>query len=164
MRSGWIGLAALVLGACASPATVSNPYVATAVAPVRTLALAPGGGALGDAVAAFLAAEGFTVLPAAETAALMAQGGVRNLSARPIGGFGFLSDRGIDAVLEVQGVAPGETVRVATAFVARVPDGRRIAESQWTNRFGLPQRLLTAADSQLVASELSAGLARRLRG
>jgi hypothetical protein len=159
-----VAVAVLLLGGCASPAAIQNPYVATAVTPVSRLALAPGGGALGDAVAAEMTALGFEVLPAETVAGLMARNSVERLNMPQRGGLGFLVRSGVDAVLEVQGPAPGEPPDSARATVIRVPDGARIAEVRWRNRFGLPERTLYRIDANGVARELSTVLGTRLRG
>lgn len=154
----------MLLSGCASPAVVQNPYVRTAVTPVDRLALAPGSGALGEAVAAALTARGFYVMPADEVAVLMRQGGAGTLNAPVLGGLGFLVPPNIHGVLEVKGDAPGEAPVSARATVLRVPDGARIAESRWRNRFGWLERQYHRAESGDIAQDLAAQIAVRLRG
>jgi hypothetical protein len=148
----------LVTAACASPATRTSPYVATATDTVSLMALSPGGGVLGDAVAAKLAEQGFGVMPADATAALMQRQGLSTFELPQLGGLSFLRANGIDAVLIVRGPEAGAPVESARATVLRVSDGRAIAESQWRKRF----RIDLPNDDP--AEGLALDLARRLRG
>lgn len=149
---------ALSLAACMSPPTTTNPYVATSLDTVSLMALSPGGGSLGDAVAENLAAEGFGVMPAETTVALMQRQGLSTLELPQLGGLSFLRVNGVDAVLIVRGPEEGESVETARATVLRVHDGRAIAESRWRRRFEFD------SGTDRVARDLARDLARRLRG
>lgn len=148
----------LCLAGCMSPSTTTNPYVATATATVTVIALSPGGGAMAEAVAQRLAEQGFGVMPADTTAALMQRQGLGSLERPQLGGLDFLGASGVDAVLIVRGPEAGFRADTARATVLRVPDGRAIAESRWRSRFGLD-----VADDG-IAERLAMDIARRLRG
>lgn len=159
-----------VLSGCGMAQTSTSPYVATQTEAVVTLALSPGGGAMGDAVAARLAAQGFPVVPAEATAALMQRQGLSSLELSQLGGLSFLRANGVDAVLIVRAPEAGAPIASARATVLRVSDGRAIAESRWHSRFGpAPQagqggmRDAAPADSG-IAALLANDIARRLRG
>lgn len=154
----------VLLAACASPAVLPSPYVRTPVTSVTRLALAPGSGALGEAVAARLTERGFYVMPADAVAAAMQASGVRVLGTPQLGALGFLAAQDIHAVLEVQGDAPGAEPIGARATVLRVPDGARIADMHWRNRFGWVERQAGRLDADSVARQLSEQIAARLRG
>ena len=155
-------LAASLLAACASPATVSNPYVATAVLEVRRIALAPGSGALVEAVGAELAQLGFDIVPPDAAAVLLARADAEDAALRT-DWLRALEPSGIDAVLVVDGPAPGTPQTGAILRLLRVPDGGRIAEIRWRNRFGVPERLAAQVDRYRVPRELARALADRLR-
>ena len=152
---------ATLLAACSNqPPVTSNPYVATALTQVTTLAMAPGGGALAEEVALLLETRhGFTVLGAPTTTLLMQQGGVTSLDSRTLGGLGFLERQAVDAVIRVS-EGTGDQASGAMVTALRVPDGVRIAETRYTPRIA-PQRWRGALDGH-VADLLATGLAEAL--
>jgi hypothetical protein len=155
----------LCLAACTSaPPVTGSPYVATALTPVHRLAVAPGGGALAEAVAAELAGvHGFEIVPADTVFALMDAAGIPVLDGPQLGRLGFLDAQGIDAVLTARGESAGSASRSASVAVLRVPDGARLAEAHWTPRF----RRLSDARASLqpgrVSAQLAEGIAIALR-
>lgn len=170
----WAGLmAAMLLSGCGASVTATNPYVSTATEAVSRLALSPGGGAMGEAVAAKLTEQGFSVMPAEATAVLMQRQGLASLEMPQLGGLSFLRANGIDAVLVVRAPQAGASIASARVTVLRVSDGRAIAESRWHSRLGPVPQAPTAGgpgsgaagevDSS-VAAQLAGDIARRLRG
>lgn len=158
--------AALMLAACSStPPVTGSPYVATALTPVQRIAVAPGGGALADAIAAELGAiHGFEIVPAETVFEMMDASGVAMLDGPQLGGLGFLGSRSIDAVLTVHGEADGSAARSATVTVLRVPDGARLATSQWTPKLrqlsDARQRLQPGRVTSLLAEDVAVALRR----
>lgn len=163
MRYILILIAAMVLTGCASPAARHNPYVSTAILEVRRIALAPGSTPLAEAIGAELAQLGFDVLPADASAVVLAQADAEDAVLRT-DWLRRLAPSGIDAVLVVDGPPPGTPQTGARARLLRVPDGERIADITWSNRFGLPERLAAQVDRYRVARELGRALAMALRG
>lgn len=154
-----LGLMGLLAACSNQPPVTTNPYVATSLTRVETLALAPGGGGLAAAVRDRLQARhDFRVLPADTLEQLMNEQGVHTLESAYLDGLSFLSTTSIDAVLVVRdGAGRGGN---AMATVMRVPDGALIAQSRFTPRFITQDIRGEIADLRLMPDGIAQSVGR----
>lgn len=157
--------AAMIAAGCTnSPPVSSGPYVSTSLTRIQHLALAPGGGEVGEAIATALAERhNFVVEGSDGLAARMAAAGVRHVDGAMLGGLGFLRGSGIEGVLVVNAGAPETGLGGTSAHVLRVPDGARVAEARWTPVFRRITAALVAHMPERVSEQLADKLAGDLR-
>lgn len=105
--------------------------------PVKSLAMAPSGGLLADAVAVELSGMGFNVIDSSSTTSLMLRLNLSEIEITQPQGLAKLKAQGIDAVLSVKGTGSYDSQpQSASARVNSTFNGRVIAGVTWQNGFG----------------------------
>jgi len=130
-------LATLLVSACGAARVSSVPVTGRATHPVTTIAMAPSGGLLADAVAVELSNRGYTVVDAADTSRMMVRLNLNEIDISRPEGLTKFSSQGIDAVLSVRaaGGYDGQP-QSASARVMSTDTGRLIAGATWQNGWG----------------------------
>lgn len=159
--------AALVAG-CAAGSKMSVVQSSQLPArPIARLAIAPGSGALGDAIGLELVNRGLTVIDANEASAIVGKAGLEEFEVTTAEGFAALQERGVDAILVAESVdARDGTPESASVRVTYVATGEFIAGITWHNALGgmgasIADRTMRKNLSQ-AAADIAKELSRRL--
>ncbi len=130
-------LALAILSGCASSKLSTIPVSGKLSAPVKVLALDPGGGLLADAVGVELSNRGFTVLDSATTSKLMARLNLNEVEISTPVGLEKLKAQGVDAYLTVRAAGGyDQQVQSASARVNSTDTGEVVAGITWQNGWG----------------------------
>ncbi|OFE13447.1 hypothetical protein PHACT_10120 [Pseudohongiella acticola] len=112
----------------------------TGTGPVQTvsrLAIAPGSGVFGDALAVELFNSGLTIIDANQATTLVGRAGLSDFEITSTAGYSALQQSGIDAVLTVRSVdAEDGTPESASIRVNSTADGSVLAGVTWQNGWG----------------------------
>jgi hypothetical protein len=160
---------AVLLSACASSkmSVTTNPQ-----APVQTvsrLAIAPGSGVLGEALAVELFNSGITVVDANEASTIIGRVGLREFELTSAQGYAALREAGIEAVLAAKSVdAADGTPESASVRITSTTSGEIIAGITWQNGWGgqsgsIADRIMRKNLSE-AASEIAGEIMKRIRG
>lgn len=121
--------ASLFLMSCASSNTEIVSAGVYSGPPIRTIALLPGGGVLGDAISLNLIARAFQIVPPPTDAS--------EASLRSSEGLASLRRSGIDALLVVRSTNDHDgRTRSATALLYSTDSGRLVSGATWENGHG----------------------------
>ncbi|WP_236685595.1 hypothetical protein [Geobacter pickeringii] len=128
---------ATLMASCAGSRVSSIPVSSKPSAPVKVIALDPGGGLLADAVGIELANRGFTVLDPASTSRLMVRLNIDEIEVNTPIGLEKLKGKGVDAYLTVRTAAgrDGKT-QSASVRVNSTDTKKIIAGLTWENGWG----------------------------
>lgn len=108
-----------------------------AVYPVSRLAIAPGSGVFGDALAVELFNSGITIVDASQTTSIIGRAGLNEFEITTREGNDVLSDAGIDAVLTARTVSADDgTPESASVRVTSTRNGEVLAGITWQNGWG----------------------------
>lgn len=154
----------LLLAGCAAPKlSVSSPV--GGVESIQTIALAPNGGVLADAVGLGLLKFGFRVFDAAQVSSLMVRMNLNEVEVLEPQNLQRLKGQGIDAVLQVRVVA-GYDGRPTSATVKLVSanSGQLLAGATWQNgsggASGSPMDRDARVDIVVAADQIAEGIAK----
>lgn len=132
-----LATSAFLVSACGASKVSAVPVAGRATHPVRTIAMAPSGGLLADAVAVELSNRGYTVIDAADTSRMMIRMNLDEIDMSRPEGLAKFSGRGIDAILSVRSAGGyDEQPQSASARVTSTDTGRVIAGVTWQNGWG----------------------------
>lgn len=125
------------LGGCASSSISSLPASTQAKHLVRTIAFAPGGGLLADAVSVELANHGFTVIDGATTSSMLVRLNLNEVEIARPEGLAKLKDQGIDAYLVVRAAGGyDQNPQSASVRLNSTHNGQILAGLTWQNGWG----------------------------
>jgi hypothetical protein len=128
---------ALLVAACASSRISTVPMSGGATHAVKSIAMAPDGGLLADAVAVELSNRGYTVIDSASTSRMMVRLNLNEVEITRPEGLAKLRDEGIDAFLTVRAVGGyDQQPQSASARVNSTHTGRVLAGISWQNGWG----------------------------
>jgi len=133
------GLLCIFLAACASSKVSTQALNSVIATPqtVKSIAMAPGGAVLSEAVAIELANKGFTVIDSDSTTKLVARLGITEVELATPSGMSKLKSQGIDAFLAVKGLAANDGRPIScSARLNSTSDGKLIAGVSWQNGWG----------------------------
>lgn len=161
-------LAALISGCASSKMSVTmNPKAS--ILTISSLAISPGSGVLGDALAVELFNTGITVVDANEAITIIGRVGLREFEMTSAQGYAALSDSGIEAVLSVKSVdADDGTPESASIRITSTSSGEIIAGITWQNGWGgqrgsVADRAMRKNLSE-AAQEIAREITKRIRG
>lgn len=128
---------ALIAAGCASSQVSVSQNTAVRITPVSSIAIAPGSGVFGDAIAVELFNLGLNVVDANEAATLIGRVGLTEFEMTSTEGRTALRDAGIEAVLSARAVdAADGTPESASVRVTATDSGAIIAGVTWQNGWG----------------------------
>ena len=160
--------AALALSACASAKvaqSVRGNYVGP---PIRTVAIAPGGGALADSVGVELFNRGINVVDSEQTQGILGHVGISEIQIATPQSYAALRSAGADALLIVKGVMGADgTPESASARLTSTATGEVVAGITWQNGWGgmrgsIADRTMRKNLAE-AASEVSDSLMQRMQ-
>lgn len=161
-------LSVLCTLACASSRMSASSVPAGKAVEVKRLAIAPGSGVLGDAIAVELFNRGLNIVDARESTSIMGRSGLQEFEFATDAGFSALRASGIDAVLIVKSAtAIDETPESASVRITSVESGVILAGLTWQNGWGGMRG--SVADRTMrknlsaAAQEISDGILARIR-
>lgn len=131
-----LALVALAMGCAGS--RVSAPATTTTLPhPVHSVALAPSGGLLADAVGVELANSGIKVIDTTETTSLFARLNLNEVEIMQPNSLSALKEQGIDAFLSVRASASADGLpQNASARLTSTTTGQVLAGTSWQNGWG----------------------------
>jgi hypothetical protein len=161
-------LVPFLLSACATARITQSTRGSYTGPTIHTIALAPGGGALADAIGVELFNDGINVVDPNQTTAILGHVGISQIQIASPESYAALRQAGVDAVLVVKGVMSQDgTPESASVRLTGVSRGQVIAGLTWQNGWGgmrgsMADRTMrkNLADA---ASEISAALVERIR-
>ena len=127
----------VALAGCASSTISSLPAATQAKHAVKTIAFAPGGGLLADAVGVELANRGFTVIDSATTTPMMIRLNLSEIELASPVGLSKFKEQGVDAYPIVR-TAGGydQNPQSATVRINSTHNGQVLAGLTWQNGWG----------------------------
>jgi len=140
--------------------------------PIRTIALAPNSGILGDAIGFELIRYGFEVFDTAQISSMMVRMNLNEIEILEPQNIKKLKSEGIDGMLQVRTVAGyDDRPQSASVKIISTSTGRIIAGASWQNGRGGQQgsmadqdaRVGLAAAAQQIAEGLSNAITRKKR-
>lgn len=155
-------------GACASSkmSVTSDPH--RTVQAVSTLAIAPGSGVLGEAIAVELFNSGVTVVDVNQALTIIGRAGLQEFEMTSVKGFAALSESGVQAVLVAKSVDSDDgTPESASVRITLTESGNTIAGITWQNGWGgqrgsIADRSMRKNLSE-AAREISKEIMKRIR-
>lgn len=127
----------LILAACASSKISTVPVVGGVTHSVKSIAMAPDGGLLADAVAVDLSNRGFSIIDSATTSKMMVRLNLNEVEITRPEGLVKLREQGIDAFLTVRAAAGyDQQPTSASARINSTHTGRVLAGITWQNGWG----------------------------
>jgi len=130
-------LGVLVLSGCASSKISVSSVPTGAAVKVDRIAIAPGSGVFGDAIAVELFNLGFTVVDSSETSRIAARVGLQEIEVTSDEGYAALREAGIEAVLSARAVSGTDgTPESASVRITSLKTGEIIAGVSWQNGWG----------------------------
>ena len=139
MRRHSIALPLLIgiVAGCATSTMSALPPSTQAKHSVKTIAFAPGGGLLADAVGIELSNRGFIVIDSASTSSMMVRLNLNEVEVNRPEGLSKLKDQGIDAYLVVR-TAGGydQNPQSASVRLNSTHNGQVLAGLTWQNGWG----------------------------
>lgn len=137
MKLYLIGLCLILLCGCAS-ASVSRHQVSFKVEhPVQTIALAPGGGILADAVGVVLSGKGYVVVDTATVSQTLVRLSLSEIEILRPQSLEKFKENGVDAILSVRSVAGYDDLpQSASARLNSTHTGQIVAGMTWQNGWG----------------------------
>lgn len=164
-----VALSVSILGAACATSKVSNVTAPSqSQQKVRSIAIAPGGGLLADAVGVDLSNRGFTVIDPAATSNMMIRLNLNEVEIAQPEGLTKLRGQGIDAFLVVRAAGGyDQQPQSASARMTSTRDGQLLAGVSWQNGFGgqagsIADRVMRKGLAE-AASEIATALAERAR-
>jgi hypothetical protein len=158
-------VAAIVcLAGCVSPQlNVSAPPGGSE--PIRTVALAPNGGALADAIGLELLNFGFEVFDTAQVSSLMVRMNLTEIEILEPQNLLLLKGQGIDCMLQVRAVAGyDDRPQSATVKLVSAATGKLMAGATWQNGRGGQQGSAADQDARIdlaaAARQIAEGIAK----
>ena len=157
-----------LLSACATAQIAQSTRGSYTGAPIHTVALAPGGGALADAVGVELFNDGVTVMDPEQTRGILGHLGISEVQIATPESYAALHKAGIDALLVVKGVmAYDGTPESASVRLTSTSTGEVVAGLTWQNGWGgmrgsIADRTMRKNLAQ-AASEISGALMKRMK-
>jgi len=157
-----------LLSACATARIAQSARVSYGGPPIHTIAFAPGGGALADAIGVELFNDGINVVDPNQTTAILGHVGISEIQIASPESYAALSKAGVDAVLVVKGVMSQDgTPESASVRLTSVSRGEVIAGLTWQNGWGgmrgsMADRTMRKNLSD-ASSEISSALLKRIR-
>lgn len=130
-----LALTASIAGCAGSKVSASRISSKDSVV-VNAIAIAPGSGVLGEAIAMELFNMGMTVIDADQTAAIVARAGLQEYEISTTAGYAALRAKGLEAVLVVKAVSYDDTPESASARVSDTTSGKVLAGVSWQNGWG----------------------------
>lgn len=137
--------------------------------PINTIALAPGGGILADAIGVELTNSGFNVIETGAMTALMARLNLDEFELTQPQSLNKLKEKNIDAYLSVKAAAGRDgRPQSAIARLNSTTDGKILAGVSWQNGWGgiagsMADRTMRK-DLTEAATEITRSLVQRIRG
>ena len=158
----------ITLSACAASRVSAVPSTAKPGMPIRTIALAPTGGLLADAVGVELSNRGFVVIDTSTTSKLMIRLNLNEVEITKPEGLAKLKEQGIDAYLSVMAAGGyDQQPQSASARMNSTQNGQIIAGVTWQNGWGgragsIADRVMRKGLSD-AAVEITDALAKNLQ-
>lgn len=160
--------APLVLGACAGAQIAQSTRGTYTGPPIHTVAIAPGGGALADAIGVELFNDGITVVDSEQTKGILGHVGISEFQIATPQSYAALHAAGADAILIVKGVMAADgTPESASVRLTSTSKGDVVAGLTWQNGWGGMRGSI--ADRTMrqnlagAASEISGALMKRMK-
>jgi hypothetical protein len=130
-------LTSIALAGCASSKVSSLPATSYSGPAIHTIAMAPSGGLLADAVAVELSAKGFRVIDTTATSNLLVRLDLTEVEVITPKGLSVLKGKGVDAVLSVRSSSTSDgNPQSASARLNSTDTGQLVAGATWQNGFG----------------------------
>lgn len=130
-------ISTVILAACASSKISMVPVSGGSTHAVKSIALAPDGGLLSDAVAVELSNRGFNIVDSASTSRMMVRLNLNEVEITRPEGLAKLRDQGIDAFLTVRSAAGyDQQPQSASARINSTHNGSVLAGITWQNGWG----------------------------
>ena len=166
LKSAFVVFASLAIFACVPKAT-SIPVSQKLSHTVETIAIAPGGGLLAEAIVVELSGLGYNIIDPASTSGILARLKLGEADATTPQGLSKLKEEGVDAYLTIKGERRANgLIETAVARASSTHTGKIIAGINWQNsRTGLAAGLggKTANKGMAeTAQEIAKDLAREL--
>ena len=161
-------LAVTLVSGCATSRVSAVPTLAKPATPVRTIALAPTGGLLAEAVGVELSNRGFVIIDSASTSKLMVRLNLNEIEIAKPEGIAKLKAEGIDAYLSVSAAGGyDQQPQSASARMNSTQTGQIIAGVTWQNGWGgqagsIADRVMRKGLSE-AAAEITDALVKNLR-
>lgn len=157
-----------LLNACATARIAQSTRSAYTGPPIRTIAIAPGGGALADAIGVELFNDGLTVVDQEQTKGILGNVGTSDIQIESPESFAALRKAGVDALLIVKSVmAQDGTPESASVRLTSTSTHEVIAGLTWQNGWGGQRGSM--ADRTMrknlasAASEIGHALTKRMK-
>lgn len=135
---------------------------------VETIALAPNGGVLADAVGVELSNRGFTIIDSAQISSLMIRNNINEIEVMMPSGLRTMYTNGIDAVISVKAIGTNDNqLQGASARINSTSNGKIITGITWENGHGGQEG--SAADRQMkkglsgAATEIAEAISKSLK-
>lgn len=129
--------ATLALGACSTAQIAQSTRGHYAGPAVHTVAIAPGGGALADAIGVELFNRGVSVVDAEQTRGILGHVGISEVQVATPQSYAALHAAGADALLVVKSVMSSDgTPESASARLTSTVNGEVVAGLTWQNGWG----------------------------
>ena len=162
-------LLAILLSGCGSSkmSVTRNPQMSVQI--VSRLAIAPGSGVLGEALAVELFNSGIKIVDAKETSTMIGRVGLQEFEITSAQGYAALRKSGIEAVLAVKSVdAKDGTPESASVRITSTASGEILAGITWQNGWGgqrgsIADRTMRMNLSE-AAREIAGEIMNRIRG
>ena len=137
-RGLWLALAAAVfLSGCGTTKVSETPVRKGTTHSVRTIALAPSGGLLADAVGVELFNRGYQVIDTAQFSALMVRDNMSEIEVLAPQNLQKLQGQGIDAILSAKTASDYEgNPKSASVRLTSTHNGQLLAGLTWQNAWG----------------------------
>jgi hypothetical protein len=159
---------AMTLSGCATSRVSALPTIAKPVAPVRTIALAPTGGILAEAIGVELSNRGFVVIDSATTSKLMIRLNLNEVEIAKPEGLTKLKGEGIDAYMSVSAAGGYDQLpQSASVRMNSTHNGQILAGVTWQQGWGgqagsIADRVMRKGLSE-VAAEITDALVKNLQ-
>ncbi len=127
----------LTLSACATAKVAQSARGTYVGPPIRTVAIAPGGGAFADAIGVELFNRGITVVDSEQTRGILGHVGISEIQIATPQSYAALRSAGADALLIVKSVMSDDgTPESASARLTSTASGEIVAGITWQNGWG----------------------------
>lgn len=161
-------IAVAILAGCASSRVSALPTIAKPATLVRTIALAPTGGILSEAIGVELSNRGFVVIDSATTSKLMIRLNLNEVEIAKPEGLTKLKGEGIDAYLSVSAAAGYDQLpQSASVGMNSTHNGQILAGVTWQQGWGgqagsIADRVMRKGLSD-VAAEITDALVKNIQ-
>ncbi len=153
----------LSIGCAGTKMSVMQPNV-TSLKNIHRIAIAPGSGVLGDAIAQELFNMGAHVVDAQKTSSIIGRAGLSEFEVTTSKGYSLLREKGINAVLSAKAImAQDGRPENASVRVTNTSNGDLLVGVIWQNGWGRRSGSIADRAMRVNLSEAAQEIARELR-